>query len=85
MERQEILDKLTHIIREKIAPNRTIEVSSGATLDELGLDSLDRVELVMTIEEEFKICISDEGADAIKTVNDAVDEIERALVAEKEQ
>ena len=81
MEQQEVFDKLSTIIREKIAPNREIEISMGVTLDELGLDSLDRVELIMTVEEEFRICLSDESADAIKTVGDAVLMIQHALVA----
>ena len=79
MERQEILERLSKLIREKIAPHRTFEVSAGVTLNELGLDSLDRVELIMMVEEEFSICISDEAADAIKTMGDAVVVIQHAL------
>jgi len=79
VEQQEVFARLVKIIREKIAPNRDIEISAGATLIELGLDSLDRVELIMTVEEEFRICISDEEADAIQTVSDAVTVIQKAL------
>ncbi len=79
MNSQEIFDKLAKIVREKIAPNREVEISPGVTLDELGLDSLDRVELIMTIEEEFRICVTDEQADAVKTVGDAIKVIEQAL------
>ena len=81
MDQQEIFEKLVTIIKEKIAPNRSIEVSRGVTLDELGLDSLDRVELVMTIEEEFRICVSDEAADRIKTVSDAILVIQQSFEA----
>ena len=79
MERQEIFDRLSKLIREKIAPHRNVEVSMGVTLQELGLDSLDKVELIMMVEEEFSVCISDEAADAIKTMSDAVVVIQHAL------
>ena len=46
-------------------------------IDDLGADSLDIVELVMTIEEEFDIEIPDEEAEKIVTVGDAVEYIER--------
>jgi acyl carrier protein len=44
-------------------------------MDDLGADSLDTVELVMALEEEFDIEISDEDAEKIQTVQDAVDYI----------
>ena len=46
-------------------------------IDDLGADSLDIVELIMAFEEEFNIEIPDEIAEKIKTVNDAVDYIEK--------
>jgi acyl carrier protein len=85
MERQEIFDTLAKLIREKIAPNRQVEISVGVSLDELGLDSLDKVELVMMVEEEFSICLSDEAADSIKIVGDAVMVIHDALELQKNQ
>ena len=81
MDQQEIFEKLATIIKEKIAPNRTVQISRGVTLDELGLDSLDRVELIMTVEEEFRICVSDEAADGIKTVGDAILVIQQSFEA----
>lgn len=81
MDQQEIFEKLATIIKEKIAPNRTVEISRGVTLDELGLDSLDRVELIMTVEEEFRICVSDEAGDGIKTVGDAILVIQQSFEA----
>ena len=44
-------------------------------MDDLGADSLDTVELVMALEEEFDIEISDEDAEKIQTVQDAIDYI----------
>jgi acyl carrier protein len=45
-------------------------------MDDLGADSLDTVELVMALEEEFDIEISDEDAEKIQTVQNAIDYIE---------
>ncbi len=51
---------------------------SSSFTDDLGADSLDRVELVMAFEEEFGIEIPDEDAEKISTVADAVEFIEKA-------
>ena len=49
------------------------EVRNDQTFEELGADSLDTVELIMEIEEEFEIDIPDEEAEKITTVQDAID------------
>ena len=49
------------------------EVRNDQTFEELGADSLDTVELIMEIEEEFNLDISDEDAEKITTVQDAID------------
>ena len=54
------------------------EVKSDASfVDDLGADSLDTVEMVMAFEEEFSIEIPDEDAEKIKSVQDAIDYIEK--------
>ncbi len=54
------------------------ELASGASfVDDLGADSLDTVEMVMAFEEEFSIEIPDEDAEKIRTVQDAIDYIEK--------
>jgi acyl carrier protein len=67
-------------IREKIAEQlgvATDEVTAEASfIEDLGADSLDIVELVMALEEEFNIEISDEDAEKIRTVKDVVTYIE---------
>jgi len=56
------------------------EVKDGASfVDDLGADSLDTVEMVMAFEEEFGIEITDEDAEKIKVVKDAVDYIEKKV------
>lgn len=56
------------------------DVTLGATfIDDLGADSLDTVELIMSLEEEFGIEIPDEAAEKILTVGDAVSFIEAHL------
>ena len=54
------------------------DVTPGASfVDDLGADSLDRVELVMALEETFGVEIPDEDAEKISTVQDAVDYIQK--------
>ena len=50
---------------------------SASFVDDLGADSLDRVELVMALEEAFDLEIPDEEAEKIRTVQDAIDYIEK--------
>ena len=67
-------------VREKISEQlgvSTDEVTPEASfIEDLGADSLDIVELVMALEEEFNIEISDEDAEKIRTVKDVVTYIE---------
>ncbi len=48
-------------------------------VDDLGADSLDQVELIMAMEEEFDVSISDEDAENIGTVQDAIDYVQKAV------
>lgn len=69
-----IFDKVKALVAEQLgvdAADITIETS----FDDLNADSLDVVELIMALEEEFDIEIPDEDAEKIKTVGDAVDYI----------
>ena len=52
-------------------------VPEASFVDDLGADSLDQVELIMAMEEEFDISISDEDAEKIATVRDAIEYIEK--------
>jgi len=66
------LDKVKEIIVERLSVDEKDVVESASFIDDLGADSLDTVELVMALEEEFGLEIPDEEAEKIATVGDAV-------------
>ena len=68
-----IEDKVKKIIAEKLSVDLTEVIPEASFVDDLGADSLDLVELIMTMEEEFDIDISDEDAEKLETVKDAID------------
>ena len=65
-------DKIKEIIAEKLSVEMDEVVPGASFVDDLGADSLDLVELVMTMEEEFDVDISDEDAEKLVTVQDAI-------------
>jgi acyl carrier protein len=65
-------DKIKQIIAEKLSVDLSEVVPGASFVDDLGADSLDLVELVMTMEEEFDVDISDEDAEKLVTVQDAI-------------
>ena len=71
-----VADKVKSIIVEQLGVDEEEVTPDASFVDDLGADSLDTVELVMALEEEFNIEISDEEAEKIKTVGDAVKYIE---------
>jgi acyl carrier protein len=77
----EVETKVRKIICEQLDVPEDDIVLSASFVDDLGADSLDQVELIMAMEEEFDISIPDEDAEKIKTVKDAVDYITKALKA----
>ena len=66
-------DKVKKIIAEKLSVDLDEVVPAASFVDDLGADSLDLVELIMSMEEEFDVEISDEDAEKITTVKDAFD------------
>jgi len=72
-----VLDRIKELIEEEMnIPADTITVDSKIAED-LGADSIDAIELIMGIEEEFDIEISDEEAMAIKSIGDLVNVINK--------
>lgn len=72
----ETFDKVKEIIVERLSVDEKDVTENASFIDDLGADSLDTVELVMALEEEFSIEIPDEDAEKIATVGDAVKYIE---------
>jgi acyl carrier protein len=68
----EIPAKVKEVIVEQLGVDAEKVRSEASFIDDLGADSLDIVELVMAMEEEFDIEIPDEEAEKLKTVNDVV-------------
>ena len=77
----ETADKIKSIIAEQLGVKPEQVVESASFVDDLGADSLDTVELVMALEEEFGIEISDEDAEKITRVGEAIHHIEEKVKA----
>ena len=73
-----IEERVKQIVAEQLGVDEEQVTPEAAFMDDLGADSLDTVELVMALEEEFDIEISDEDAEKIQKVQDAVDYINNA-------
>ncbi len=71
-----IEDKVKKIIAEKLSVDMEEVIPEASFVDDLGADSLDLVELIMSMEEEFDVEISDEDAEKITTVKDAYDYVD---------
>jgi acyl carrier protein len=72
-----LVEKVKQIISEQLGVEEAEVTPSSSFIDDLGADSLDTVELVMALEENFDLEIPDEAAEKIRTVQDAVDYIEK--------
>ena len=70
-------ERVKQIVIEQLGVEEGEVTPTASFVDDLGADSLDRVELVMTLEETFGIEIPDEAAEKIATVQDAVDYIQK--------
>ncbi len=67
--------RIKEIVAEQLGVEESQVTNEASFMDDLGADSLDTVELVMALEEEYDIEISDENAEKIQTVQDAIDYI----------
>lgn len=71
----EIIDRVKEIIVDQLGVDEEEVTMEASFVDDLGADSLDIVELVMALEEEFDLEIPDEDAEKMRTVGNAVDYI----------
>ncbi len=69
--------RVKKIVAEKLSVDLDEVIPEASFLDDLGADSLDLVELIMAMEEEFDIEISDEEAEKLQTVQDAINYIKK--------
>jgi acyl carrier protein len=70
-------EKVKQIVAEQLGVDEGEVTPKASFVDDLGADSLDQVELVMAFEEGFNLEIPDEAAEKIRTVQDAIDYIEK--------
>ena len=68
-------DRVKKIVSDQLGVSMDEVQNDSSFVDDLGADSLDTVELVMALEEEFDLEIADENAEKISTANEAVDYI----------
>jgi len=72
-----IIERVTDIVSEQLGVDKEKITTDTSFVNDLGADSLDTVELVMELEEEFDVNIPDDAAEKIQTVGQAVDYIEK--------
>jgi acyl carrier protein len=73
----DIAERVKKIVVNRLGVDDTKVTDSASFVDDLGADSLDTVELVMAFEEEFDCEISEESAESIRTVKDAIAYLEK--------
>ncbi len=72
-------ERVIEIVCENLAVSKDQVNRNTSFIEDIGADSLDIVELIMELEEEFEITIPDDQAEKIKTVGEAVDYIQKEL------
>lgn len=71
-----VIDKVKELVAEQLGINKETITAESNIIEDLGADSLDVIEMLMTLEEEYGITISDEKIGQIKTIGQIVDLIE---------
>ncbi len=77
-----VFDKIKELIVEQLGVEEDAVTPEANIQDDLGADSLDVVDLIQTIEDEYDLSIPDEAVEEIKTVNDIVNYVEKNTDAE---
>jgi len=72
----EVYDRMKKIIVEQLGVDEADVTPTASFVEDLNADSLDLVELIMSLEEEFNLEISDEDAEKIHTVGDALEYVQ---------
>lgn len=79
MDEAQVKKKVFEIIIDQLAVESADVTPEASFIDDLGADSLDLVELIMALEEEFELTISDEEAEGFKTVGKALEYVRKNL------
>ncbi len=79
MSSEEVFEKVKNIIVEQLGATESSVTMEASFIDDLGADSLDIVELIMALEEEFDTEIPDSDAEKVVTVGDVVDYIKEHI------
>ena len=79
MSSEEVFEKVKNIIVEQLGATESSVTMEASFIDDLGADSLDIVELIMALEEEFDTEIPDEDAEKVATVGDVVEYIKNHI------
>lgn len=79
MDKEQIFSKVRDVIVEKLKVKPEQVTTDAHFIQDLGADSLDTVELIMSLEDHFKMAIPDEEAEKLDTVGKAVDYIHNKL------
>lgn len=79
MNEQEVFQKIKAVVVEQLGVSESEVTKEASFVDDLGADSLDSVELLMALEEEFGTEISDEDSEKLKTIADTVTYIQGKL------
>jgi acyl carrier protein len=74
-----VLETITQIIVDQLGVNKTEIVPEAKFIDDLGADSLDIVELLMALEDQYGIEVPDEDAEGLQTVGDLIRYIEEHM------
>ena len=80
---QEIFDRVQKVIVEQLGVDENAVTPEASFVDDFNADSLDLVELVMAFEQEFDVSISEEEAERVRTVADAVRLLSEKVQAEE--
>jgi acyl carrier protein len=80
---EEIEEKVFEIVSDKLSVDKSELSRSTSFINDLNADSLDTVELVMELEDEFDMTIPDEEAEKLKTIGEAIDHVSNQLASAK--
>lgn len=79
IEKKDTHEKIVAIIAQKLHKSKE-DIATNATLEDVGADSIDMVDIVMKIEEDFDIEIDDEKAEALKNISDVIEYVHNLRV-----